>query len=150
VIVNYLHILGTRRRPIETDPVLVIDPNGVLPFTVACQGMKLISRRAGEILQLCRSVNGFEFAARDLEYIRREALRTFARKDQFRHPVPETLNHRWPSLAIRILKRYEWQEERIGERYNYLPAQVISNVPSTNCAIKNERSTSKRRPATSI
>jgi hypothetical protein len=49
MIVNDLDIVCTSILPTETKPVFFVDPDAVLPFPIAYQGLKTIARRDREI-----------------------------------------------------------------------------------------------------
>ena len=56
MIVHYLDILRTIGAvwPFKTDAPLIVDPNAVLPFTVAFQTLKTIAREPSQICQTHR------------------------------------------------------------------------------------------------
>ena len=51
MIINDSHILRTGLRPDEADPVLVVDPNAVLPLPLTLQRFEVIPRRHGKLFQ---------------------------------------------------------------------------------------------------
>jgi len=49
VIIDDLNVLGAIRRPSETDPVLIVDPNAMLSLAVTLQDLEPIPWRDPEI-----------------------------------------------------------------------------------------------------
>jgi hypothetical protein len=64
VIIDYLYVRRVSLPPYETDSVLVVDPNAVLPQTVAFQGFQIVASCNREIAQLSRRVQCFQFPPR--------------------------------------------------------------------------------------
>jgi len=56
MIVDDLNFIRTSIRPSETDAVLLIDPDAVLPFSVASQLLESIARRYRHVSQLRRRI----------------------------------------------------------------------------------------------
>jgi hypothetical protein len=56
VVINYLDVKGIAIAPNETDAILIINTNAVLPFPVALQNFKLIPREDCKIPQYMCSV----------------------------------------------------------------------------------------------
>lgn len=54
MIVNDFDIVGIAFMPTETQPPLIIDPNGVLPFTVALEQFESISGQSTQIIERAR------------------------------------------------------------------------------------------------
>jgi hypothetical protein len=55
VIVDDLNFIWSRSGPPETDAILVIDPDAVLPSSIASELLKPIARRYRQVVQLrCR------------------------------------------------------------------------------------------------
>ena len=52
MIIDDLHFKAMPITPNKTDSPLIVDPNRVLPFTIASQGFQLISWRRGQNTQL--------------------------------------------------------------------------------------------------
>jgi hypothetical protein len=51
MIVDNFDPFGTKDYPGKTDPVSVVDADTILPFSITCQGLELISRRYFEFVQ---------------------------------------------------------------------------------------------------
>ena len=51
MVIRDLDIFGPRRGPAEADPELIVDPDAVLPCSVALQCFEPVSRRDVEIRQ---------------------------------------------------------------------------------------------------
>jgi hypothetical protein len=49
-------VIGTIFLPGKADPVLIVDPDAVLPLPVAAQSLKPVSRNCRHVLQLLRVV----------------------------------------------------------------------------------------------
>jgi hypothetical protein len=65
VVVNDLDLLGTRRRPGEADPPLLVDPNAVLSDTITTERLQPIARRHAKVLQPLRSIDHHQRAEGD-------------------------------------------------------------------------------------
>jgi hypothetical protein len=93
MVIDNFNVLRTFGGPDKADPELVVDPDGVLPRAIALEGFKPI---AGWRLQIVKNLGGVQqhqFAACDLEQIRRKALAHFVVEDGFGCFVPEALDH---------------------------------------------------------
>jgi len=51
VVIDDLYVLWAVRRPSETDPVLIVDSNAMLPFAITLQNLESISWRDPQILK---------------------------------------------------------------------------------------------------
>jgi len=51
VVVDYLNIDRTRFRPSEADPVLLFDPDAVLPSAVSPERLQAIARWHSQVIQ---------------------------------------------------------------------------------------------------
>ena len=56
VIVDHLDLFRPLRCPDETDPILFVDPDAVLPCPIPTQGLESIARRDAKILELLSRV----------------------------------------------------------------------------------------------
>jgi hypothetical protein len=78
VVVCDLDLIRTLIGPDEADPILVVDPDAVLPSTVAGERFQSIPGRNTEIVEPGNRVEILEFAhghvQRDEEHARRAAL----------------------------------------------------------------------------
>ena len=61
MIVHDLHVVGIPVMPDEADAVLIVDPDAVLPSSVACQRFEAIARERGEIAELPSSMQLLQF-----------------------------------------------------------------------------------------
>jgi hypothetical protein len=62
VIVDDFNILSVRGLPYETDPPLIIDPNTVLPGTIAIENFQPVTWHTPDFLQAGRSVKDAQLA----------------------------------------------------------------------------------------
>jgi hypothetical protein len=51
MVFNDLHILGTISYPAEADPPLIVDPDALLPLTVATQSLQSIAGRNAQVIE---------------------------------------------------------------------------------------------------
>jgi len=51
VVIDDLYVLWAVRRPSETDPVLIVDSNAMLPLSITLQSLEPVSWRDTEILK---------------------------------------------------------------------------------------------------
>jgi hypothetical protein len=61
MIIRDLNIFGSSVRPSEADPILIIDPNRVLAFSVPLQCFQLVVGRRPQIGQFGRPFQLFQF-----------------------------------------------------------------------------------------
>src|ERR1700719_1085174 len=64
VVIHYLNVSWTLRRPHETDAPLAINANAVLPFAVSIQRLKPVARWRRQILQKMGRIQLAQLAAR--------------------------------------------------------------------------------------
>lgn len=64
VIIRDLDVAGIAFAPLETDEVLVVDPDGVLTPPFSCKCFKPVTRRHSQIIQLRPRANYDLFAPR--------------------------------------------------------------------------------------
>jgi hypothetical protein len=93
MVIDNFNVLRTFGGPDKADPELVVDPDGVLPRAIALEGFKPIAGRRLQIVKNLGGVQQHQFAACDLEQIRRKALAHFVVEDGFGCFVPEALDH---------------------------------------------------------
>ena len=60
MIVGDLNIVGVSFFPKETDPLLIIDPDTVLPFPVTGKLLQAIARRNSQVIQRHGRINNFK------------------------------------------------------------------------------------------
>jgi hypothetical protein len=65
VVINYLDVKGITIAPNETDAILIIDADTVLPFPIVLQNFKLIPWKDCKITQAMCSVQLQKFSLRD-------------------------------------------------------------------------------------
>jgi hypothetical protein len=75
VIVDYLHIFGTRFGPPEHNPPLIIDADRVLTRQIALKRFKAVAGRRVQGLKKGGGIHHNQFSASDLGEICRETLR---------------------------------------------------------------------------
>jgi len=61
MVIHDLNIDGTRFRPFETDPILVVDANAVLSFTVSGKRFQSISGRYAQFIEGQNGIQLIEF-----------------------------------------------------------------------------------------
>ena len=66
VVVNDLNLAGTVTGPLEANTELIIDPNTVLTFSVAAQGLQLIPWRNTQFIQAFDRVKLVQFTCCNL------------------------------------------------------------------------------------
>jgi hypothetical protein len=91
MIVRDLHVVGVVPAPHEADPVLVVDPDAMLPLSVAAQFLQAIAGRNPQILELKRT---FEHGQLASGHASGRLAPGLARSPDFRRlPVGESLDH---------------------------------------------------------
>jgi len=65
VVLRDLDVVGMARLPTETDSVLIIDPDAVLPPSITPKTLESIAGRNRELLQISDSIQLIELSARD-------------------------------------------------------------------------------------
>src|ERR1700675_317198 len=94
VIVDYLHVFGTRIGPPEHDPPLIIDADRVLTRQIAFKGFKAVAGRRVQGLKKGGGVHHNQFSASYLGEICRESLGyDAARNDRLGKFPPEAPDH---------------------------------------------------------
>jgi hypothetical protein len=93
VIVHDLDIRRAFNRPKEAHPELVVDPDRVLPLSIARQGLKAITGRRPQIADFNRGVQVAKLPTRHLDQIGREALRALATEDRLGDLAAESCDH---------------------------------------------------------
>jgi hypothetical protein len=93
MVVGDLDIAGRSIRPPETDPPLIIDPDTVLPDTIALQSFQAVSGRYPQVLQFDSILKESQFPSCDLEKITRDSFDALPLPDTLREPAPETFDH---------------------------------------------------------
>jgi hypothetical protein len=92
MIVNDFDAVRVAFGPDKAKPVLVVDPDAVLPGAVACKGLQVISRQR-EIAQGPRLVDLVEFAAGGVPDRVQTPGRQFVIEERFGVAVPERADH---------------------------------------------------------
>jgi hypothetical protein len=57
VVIDDLDVVTMTGTPNKTDSPLAVDPNGMLPFAIACKSLQLIARRRGQKPQFGRRMH---------------------------------------------------------------------------------------------
>lgn len=92
MIVDYLNVFWTCRRPAKADSMLVIDPDTVLTSTVALQRLEPIAWRDTQVIEAHGNLQLSDLAQSGaLE--RRELLYAYARREQLCCFVLKRNNH---------------------------------------------------------
>jgi hypothetical protein len=79
--------------PAETDPPLIVDPNTVLPETIAFEFLQAIARRNAEIFERLSSIDRYELSKHRALEFSRETSDGLACEEAASIPVPEALDH---------------------------------------------------------
>ncbi len=66
VIIDDLNFGWSSISPPETDAILVIDPDAVLPGSIASELLKPIARRYRNVVQLCRRIQLIKLSIRNI------------------------------------------------------------------------------------
>jgi hypothetical protein len=91
VVVSNLDVVGIMPTPHETDAILIVDPNTVLPLAIAMKLFETIPGRYPQIVELNGSVKHDKFASGDP---RRRGAVCFTTQPDFRRVfVGEGLDH---------------------------------------------------------
>jgi hypothetical protein len=64
MVVHYLNVGRVSLVPFEADSILLVDPNAVLPESVASQCFQVVAARRRQIVQPPRCVQSFQFPPR--------------------------------------------------------------------------------------
>ena len=88
-----LNVVRIFALPPKTNPILVVDPDAVLPGAVGLQPLQPVSRRHLEIAQLARTIQLRQLAKRHALNLRREAVVSAPLPQSFGLPAGETDNH---------------------------------------------------------
>jgi hypothetical protein len=65
VVVNHLDLLRVAVLPDEADPILVVDPNAVLPLPIAGKSLKVIAWERAEVVEALGGVQLRQLPLRD-------------------------------------------------------------------------------------
>ena len=93
VVIGHFDVGRSFGRPLEANPELVVDPDRMLSLAVAAKRFKPVAGRQPKVAQIDGGIEIAKFPARDLDQIRREALRALAVENDFGGPIPEGLDH---------------------------------------------------------
>ena len=63
--IDYLDLFKTKFGWDEANPILIIDPDAVLSFSVILQSFQMIRRRYPQIIQIFRMIHHDKFTQRD-------------------------------------------------------------------------------------
>ncbi len=78
MIIYDFNIVGVIVSPVETDPPLVIDSNGILPTPIPFELFQPIGRRHPQILQARCAIEHAQLTQCDSLEVTRQRFRTFA------------------------------------------------------------------------
>ena len=93
VVVDDFNLLGAFLGPYKADPILIVDPDGMLSGAVLLQRMQPVARRNLQIIQRRSAVKIAEFASCSRKDIHRKPFQAHAVKYGFRFRIPERPNH---------------------------------------------------------
>jgi len=93
VIVHHLDLVGVAVLPHEADPILVVDPDAVLPLPVARERLRSVARKRAKILELRRGVDLRQLAlGHTRDALKPSRVDTLEQRLRFR--VPKGPDHR--------------------------------------------------------
>lgn len=93
VIIDDFDHIGSIVTPLETDSPLLIDADGMLPFSVTAQYLQAVGRRNPKIIQRCCKMEHGQFTCRQSLNILRELLGEAPLENFFGFPALETFDH---------------------------------------------------------
>lgn len=70
MVIGYLYFVGAIFSPYETDTILIIDPNAVLPLAICRQSFEAITGGRPKIVQSGRGLDHIEFPTGHRCYLR--------------------------------------------------------------------------------
>jgi hypothetical protein len=65
VVIHHLDLLCAAVLPHEADPILIVDPDAVLPSPISAESLEVVARERAEIVESLRRVQLHEPALRD-------------------------------------------------------------------------------------
>jgi hypothetical protein len=65
VVVHHLDLLGVAVLPHEADPILVVDPDAVLPTPIATESLEVVARERAQVVEPSRGVQLHQLALSD-------------------------------------------------------------------------------------
>jgi hypothetical protein len=74
VVIDDFDFVGMAFLPFETDPVLLVDPDAVLPFPFTMKAFQTISRRDGKFVQFSDTIYLVQLALSDCPQCLRAAI----------------------------------------------------------------------------
>jgi hypothetical protein len=92
VVVHYLDLLHSAVLPHEADPILVVDPDAVLPPSIAAKCLKVVSRERAQVVESLGCVKLRELTLRDPGNAPKPA-RWVSLQQRFGVSVPEGPDH---------------------------------------------------------
>jgi hypothetical protein len=106
MVINYFNIRRAVRSPAKANPVLVIDTNAPLAFSVAAQGLKPVSRRHPHVAKTLRQIE-LNQLAQGLPFYACPFPDMNEPKQLFRIRIAKGLDHRYLLTYFVInVKRY--------------------------------------------
>ena len=106
MVVSDFHFTGIAIAPFKADAPLAVDPNAPLVFAVAGKLLKHVARRASQIVQGRRGMNGLELLTRPLLNVHRQPADPAAIKHSGSLFVGECPDHTLQSIMFSV-KRQE-------------------------------------------
>jgi hypothetical protein len=94
VIVNDLNIVGVGSFPAKADSPLIIDPNAVLPLSIAAELLKTIPRRNAQIVEHFGRVERHQLSEHEAPQISRKSSDRLAFKESLSVAITKGLDHR--------------------------------------------------------
>jgi hypothetical protein len=94
MIVNDLNVRRVTVTPPETDPPLLVNPDAVLAFAIAFQGLELIRAWNKKVLQISSRIQLLQLHQRPLLNVARKPLGVLATPDSLSLLATKGLDHR--------------------------------------------------------
>jgi hypothetical protein len=132
VIVDYLHVFGTRIGPSEHDPPLIVDADRVLTSQIALKCFKAVAGRRVQGLKKGGGVHHSQFSASYLGEIGRETLRDHAAlKDRLGKFPLEAPDH-----ECDVSRRDTYGKAFVSRRDTIRERRDSSDVATSRCTLR--------------
>jgi len=92
VVVHHFHLLRVTVLPHEADPILIVDPDAVLPTPIPTESFEMVARERAEVVESLRRVQLHELALSDAGNAPKPTRRTTL-EQRLGVPVPEGPDH---------------------------------------------------------
>ena len=135
MVVDHLDLLGVAVLPHETDPVLIVDPDAVLPTTVPSERLEVVARERAQVVEALRGVELDQLALSDPGNAA-EPSRRIPMEEGFGISIPEGPDH-----LPRVLRSalYVKREGASVRELRPLSGPAITGVPRVARAAQRRR-----------